>query len=218
MNRYNIKATLGGFLAVIILMLPLSSIAATSASSNNDPVQMLSTVAHDMMAELRKNKATLKTDPNYVYSLTNNILIPHVDVDVMSRAVLTRSVWKNATKAQQNQFKQQFKTLVVHTYASALAGYTDQKIRFFPLRGGVAGRKRLTVHSQIIQSGGPAISVNYRLFNRGNRWRVYDLSVDGISLLQSFRSQFADEIAQGKNLADLVKLLKSHNAQNPNSK
>ena len=78
------------------------------------------------------------------------------------------------------------------------------------MRGGTSGKSRVQVSSRIIQPGGPSIPINYRLVKRSSGWKVYDMSVDGVSLVQSFKSQFANEISQG-GMSGLLVSLNKHN-------
>jgi phospholipid transport system substrate-binding protein len=129
----------------------------------------------------------------------------------MARSVLGRQAWMSATPNQRAQFTQEFTTLLVHTYSSALANYKDEAVQFQPMRGDASG-SRAQVNSIILRKSGPSISVNYRLILLNSQWKVYDFSVDGISMLQSFRSQFADELSQG-NLDTVIQHLQQHNMQ-----
>ncbi len=183
----------------------LFSVAAWAAS---DPVNMLQSVANQMIASLKSNKATLKTNPRLVFSLANRIIVPHADIDEMSQRVLPPATWKNATPAQRARFKKEFTSLLVRTYASALAEYNDQTVNFYPVRGGYQGKTDVRVNSQIVRTDGPPISVNYQLTLVGSEWKLYDLSVEGVSMLESFRSQFASELSQG-NIESLINVLGS---------
>jgi len=194
---------------ILIFILLFFSIATTMAASA-DPVAMLDQTSSQMINALKKNKATIKTKPAYVENLARKILIPNVDVPTMSRLALGRNAWLKSTKVQQKQFMQEFVTLLIRTYSSALASYTNQSIKFYPIRGGTQGKSRIQVNSKIIQPGGPSIPVSYRLVKRSNGWKVYDMSVDGVSLVQSFRSQFANEISRG-GINGLLASLHKHN-------
>ncbi len=184
--------------------------AWTTAVAQSDPVSLLRSMADQMIAQLKAHKATLKTHPAIVYSLANSIVVPQADLDEMSQRVLPPQTWNSATPAQRAQFKKEFTTLLVRTYASALADYKDETVRFYPARGGSQGR--VTVNSQIIRSDGPSISVSYSLVLRGSSWKLYDMTVEGVSMLQSFRSQFADQLTRG-NIAELISVLRGHNTR-----
>jgi len=185
------------------------SITAVAAS---DPVVMLQKTSNQMISALQQNKTTIKTNPKLVESLARQIILPHVDVSAMSQLALGRNAWQQASASQRQAFMSQFTTMMIRTYSSALAAYTDQSVQFLPVRGGTDNLTRVQVNSQIIQPGGPSIPVSYRLLNRGNDWKVYDFSVDGISLVQSFRTQFANQVNQG-GMNGLLATMSQHNKQ-----
>ncbi len=166
------------------------------AWAEQDPVAMLQNASDQMMTELRNNHQKVDTDPHFVYDLTRRIVLPYVDVKAMSRLALGRDNWKQASPTQRDEFVKEFTELLIRTYATALAAYTNETIKFQPLRKPIANNKRLQVNSLIYQHGGPAIPVNYRLLLRNGTWKVYDLTVDGVSMIQSFSSQFSSTIAQ----------------------
>jgi phospholipid transport system substrate-binding protein len=183
------------------------------AASSPNPMVMLKNITGNLLSSLSKNQVKLRANPTYVYSIVNRILLPKVDVQVMSMTVLGRNGWYRATPSQRTQFTKAFTTTVVKTYASALNAYTNETIKFYPIRGGYQGRTVLQVNSQILRPDGPPVPVSYSLVLRNGNWKVYDLNVEGISLLQSFRSQFASQLAQGYSVAKIIQTLKSHNAK-----
>lgn len=184
--------------------------AVTVFAENNDPLMMLQTTSGAMIAELRTNKTSLKTNPQVVYGIINRILLPHLDIVGMSRSVLGRQVWSGATQAQQEQFSKEFTRLLVRTYAKAFTAYDDQQLKFLPLREAVGSNTRIQVDSIVLQPDGPKIPVNYRLAKFSNEWKAYDIVIDGVSLLQSYRSQFTAEISQ-HGLASLIQKLQKQN-------
>jgi phospholipid transport system substrate-binding protein len=200
------------FLVPLVLFLSIFLISAPSFSAS-DPVSMVESIANQMLAQLKANKATLKTHPTQVYSMANRIIVPHADLDAMSQRVLPPEVWRQATASQRAEFKREFTTVLVRTYASALASYTNETIRFFPVRGGYQGKSSVVVNSQIMRSDGPAINVSYRMISSGSGWQLLDMTVEGVSMLQSFRSQFGDKLASG-NMGALIVALKQHNSSN----
>jgi len=197
-------------LFLVSLLLGFSQFSFADDASS--PVGLLKSLADKMIANLKTNKAAIKKDPSLVYSLAYKIVVPHADLDEMAKRVLPRQTWEHATSTQRKEFEAEFTTLLVRTYASALADYSDQTVRFYPVRGGYQGKNYVRVDSQIIRSDGPSIGVHYQLVLRGQQWKLYDMTVEGVSLLESFRSQFADKLSQG-NMASLIQFLKKHNMQ-----
>ena len=194
-----------------LLILPFCFMVGTAIAANvPNPMIMMNSISNKLLSSLRKNRPALKRNPNLIFKLVNKILIPRADLTGMSRAVLGRNAWRGASPAQRTAFTQEFKHIIIKTYASAFHAYTDETIKFYPIRGGYQGRKRVQVYSKIIRKDGPAIPVNYRLALFGNKWKVYDLNVEGVSLLQSFHSQFAAEISQGKTVTQITQRLKQN--------
>lgn len=194
------------FLTGLMLVMPRMAAA-------QDPVAVLNSVANDMIASLKAKEMTLKTNPAQVYSLAYKLIVPHADLDYMSQRVLPPQTWGNASPAQRADFKKEFTTLLVRTYASALADYSDQTVRFYPVRGGYAGKSTVQVKSEIVRSDGPTIGVTYSLVAQGSEWKLFDIIVEGVSMLESFRSQFADKLSSG-DITQLVASLQQHNAAN----
>ncbi len=173
------------------------------------PVTVLNTAANQMLSSLAQNKARLQQD-NVIYNIVSKNLLPFVDVDRMSMAVVGRQAWSSATPAQKSEFINQFTHLVTSTYAAALASYNDDKVQFFPLRENYATSRALTVRSVIIRRTGQKIAVDYNVVRTGDSWKVYDFSIENVSMVQSYRSQFSDVLAQ-QGMSGLLQRLKTHN-------
>jgi phospholipid transport system substrate-binding protein len=172
------------------------------------PLNTLEGAANDVLNALKKNKANLKSNPKFVYSVVNRYIIPHVDVYGMSRSVLGRDAWRKASKDQRQSFTVNFTNLVVRTYSGALRDYTGEKVKFLPIRGGFDGKRFVRVKSFILRPSGNNIPITYSMVNKKNGWKVYDMSVEGVSLLQSYKSQFSQYL-QSNTLDQLIAKLKS---------
>ena len=179
--------------AALILGLLLSSFTWAIES----PVAMLKTTSDQMIYALKANHAQIDKNPRAIYPLVQNILVPHVDITVMSKLALGRQYWTAATPTQRQAFQKAFLELMIRTYSTALAAYTNEEIKFKPLRTDFQKQQRVQVDSAILQLGGPPIPVSYRLFQQQDQWKVYDILVDGVSMVQSFHAQFVDEITKG---------------------
>lgn len=176
------------------------------------PIDVVQTTSDQMLAQLQIHKATLKTDPNVVYNIVNRVLLPHADLPTMSRLVVGRTAWLNANQADRQAFIQQFTMTLMRTYASALASYSNQTVKVYPIRGGYANQFQVQVNTTVTQPDGPPIPVSYRMANEGGTWKLIDFSVDGVSIVENYRAQFAADLNSG-NLALLTQKLSQHNAQ-----
>lgn len=183
----------------------------TIAWAISSPVDLLQKTSDDLILALQRNQATLRTKPQIVYSIVNQILLPHVDVMSMSSNALGHA-WSSATPDQKQDFAQQFVTLLIRTYSSALAQYTNETVRFYPLRVDYNNQSRVQVQSIIDRESGPSINLSYRMTRVGGQWMLYDFSVDGVSIIESFRSQFVQELQQS-GIDGLINKLKQHNTQ-----
>lgn len=183
---------------------------AQSGATQSDPVALLRYIANNMLSELKANKATLKSKPQIVYRLAHKYVVPYADLASMSQHVLPPQTWNTATPAQRAQFEKEFTTTLIRTYASALTAYEDQSVQFYPIRGGYQGLDTVEVRSEITSSDSDPVQVSYRLIRVGSIWRLYDMSVEGVDMLESFREQFADIIAQG-DMEKLLQRLSEHN-------
>lgn len=184
--------------ALLVVLLAVGQLAWAQSS----PIPMLQQSANDIINTLEKNKADLKGNKAIVYSAVERYLLPNVDVKGMSRSVLGRQAWIKATPAEREQFTKEFTRLVIRTYASPLAEYKNEKVKFLPIRGSLDGRF-VRVNSLILRSSQKDIPLSYSLVSKGGRWKIYDLSVEGVSLLQSFRSQFS-QVLQNSNMKELI--------------
>lgn len=197
----------------IVLGFMASALLITSAFAASSPIPQLQSTANTIIAQLKANKSALKSNPNIAYNIVTQYLVPMVNQQYMAQAVLGRNAWNSATPAQRSAFIAQFKTLVVRTYAAAFSQFSDEQVKFMPIRGNIAGQNMLQVQSQIVSSSRPPINVNYNLMLSGNTWKIIDFSVDGISMIQSFSSQFAGVLSQS-GMNGLIQTLTAHNQKN----
>jgi phospholipid transport system substrate-binding protein len=195
-----------GIKSIIVIMALLTSQLLWGAQSS--PIPMLETTANQILATLKQNKANLKNNSQVIYQAVKRYLLPNVDVSGMSRSVLGRKAWNMATPSERQQFSVAFTNLVIRTYATPLTEYTDETIEFKPIKGSLESRF-IRVNSVIIRSKGKNIPLSYSLVSIGGQWKIYDLSVEGVSLLQSFRSQFAEAL-QNSTIRDLIKQMRQH--------
>jgi phospholipid transport system substrate-binding protein len=194
------------FLGCCLVVVSSFTWAATS------PVPMLEKTADQIIDTLDKNKGQLKKNPQLVQRTVREHLLPHIDVQGMARSVLGRNTWTRATPDERGRFTQAFSSLVVRTYAAPLAEYSNEKIMFLPERAAPSGRFT-RVNSVIIRPNGQKIPLSYSLVLKHGTWKVYDLSVEGVSLLQSFRTQFGQILKMTDMDALIMQLNKQNNSE-----
>ncbi|MGE0081339.1 MAG: phospholipid-binding protein MlaC [Thiohalomonadaceae bacterium] len=165
-----------------------------------------------VIERLREDRERLKANPDLIYPLVEDLVLPHFDFARMSQWVLGKH-WRTADARQRERFTIEFRNLLVRTYAKALLEYTDQEIQYLPLQA-EPGADRVVVRTQIVQKGSAyPIPIYYNMYRRKDgSWKVYDISVDGVSLVTNYRSSFASEIRTG-SIDQLIAKLESMNRQ-----
>jgi phospholipid transport system substrate-binding protein len=164
-----------------------------------------------MLQTLREKREELEKHPKRIYGLVKEILLPRFDFQRISQLALGK-YWRQATKEQQRRFVDEFRTLLVRTYSTALLKYSDEKINYLPLRGPEEAEEIL-IRMEIEQArGGSPISLDVNLYEKEKDWKVYDIKIGGISLVTNHRANFAGEIRRG-GLDQLISKLEEKNSK-----
>ncbi len=196
----------------VALCVALSASAAVTEASAESPAEALvrETTAK-VMDQLKVEQDKLADNPQIIYDLVDRYIAPHFDLDRMSRRVLGRH-WRKADAGQRDRFIREFKTLLTRTYATALQQYSDETVSILKSRP----RKKpneISVRTQINLSDGPPIPINYEMYTtNGDAWKVFDVSIEGVSLVINYRATFAAEVRKG-GLDGLIVRLEEHNSR-----
>lgn len=196
--------------------LSLSLWLGIGVAATTPPLETVQQVSKDILDKVRNEENNLRGNPDRVRALIDEALAPHVDFPRMARLVLGKH-WKNASNEQKGSFTREFRSLLVRFYSNALADYlvdrsipSDLAMTFMPFQGKAAD-KRVTVRTKLHASGYPSVPVNYSLYLTKGAWKVYDVTVSGISLILNYRSSFAGQIRE-KGLDGLIKEMAEKNA------
>jgi phospholipid transport system substrate-binding protein len=173
------------------------------------PDVILKQTSDEVIAELKAKREEIKENPDLVYDLVHEYILPHLDEVTIAKLALGKN-WRSATREQKREFIEEFRNLLIRTYGKSLSEFSDQKINYFPVRM-KQGDKKVVVKSEVLQSGGPAIPVSYRMRIKDDAWLVYDLSIDGVSLVTSYRGTFDQEVRKG-GIDGLLKYMKNRKA------
>jgi len=198
----------------IIQRLALTLLAAilsfgVAANTELTPEALVKDTTEKVLGALEKEKELIAQDPGLIYGIVDEYILPHFDFQRMSQRVLGK-YWHRATDEQQRKFVSQFQNLLVHTYGAALREYSDQKIEFLATRSRDDGE--VSVRTQIVQGGSPPIPIQYEMYKPAGAWKIYDISIDGVSLVINYRSTFAAEI-RSNGVDGLIERLVKHNQQ-----
>ncbi len=175
---------------VIALVMVLSS--SQAAAEIVAPDVLVKQTTDIIMQKIQSEQALMESDPERLFSLVDEIVLPHFDFEKMSKWVLGKH-WRKAEQAQRQQFVHEFRQLLVRTYAKALLGNAGQTVDYLPLRA-KADAVDVTVNTEIPQEGGFPIPINYKMYQSDGEWKVYDVNIDGISLVTNYRTSFSSEI------------------------
>lgn len=195
-----------------LLALALGLAAAQVRAEGQEPLTAPQLVIQHTSEELQKSlqKPEYKKDFVKATRLVDQILEAHVDFDRVSMLILGK-FWKTANPEQQARFKKEFRALLVRTYTTAFTEYANWTIRYLPLKL-EEGDTKAMVRTEILQSGAQPVAVNYRMVNLQNDWKVYDVLIEGISLIQNYRTSFTNEVARTGSLDQLITELAQRNS------
>jgi len=196
-------------LSVLVFSFTAHAEEVTEVEEVIEPQVLVKDSTDKMLQALKDNEQQLEEDPDVIFALVQDILMPNFDFNKMSKLALGKN-WRKAKDEQKERFTEEFRLLLVRTYSTAMREYTNEEIRFIPFKGDLA-TKKVKVKMEIIQPGGPSIPMALSLYlTKDMGWKVYDVKIDGISLVTNYRSTFATKIRNG-GLDKLIENLSSRN-------
>jgi phospholipid transport system substrate-binding protein len=195
---------------LVLVLLATGLLAPAPARAQEAPDVLAKRVTDEVLAVLRTDKDIQAGSTAKVVDLVEKKVLPHFDFARMTRLAVGAN-WRQASPEQQKSLVNEFRTLLVHTYASTFIAYRNQTIEYRPLRMEPADTET-TVRSQILQQGGKPVTVDYRMATDGGAWKVYDVVVADLSLVQNYRGSFESEVRRG-GIDGLVRALADKNRQ-----
>jgi phospholipid transport system substrate-binding protein len=202
--------TIQKYFAVLLssLFIFAGSVSA-QAVDQSTPDGLIKTVVSDVMASVKSDPEIQKGNIPRIVDLVDKKIVPYTDMRRTTEMAMGPN-WKKATPEQQAQLVNEFKNLLIRTYSGALSQLRDQTIQFKPLRA-APDDKEVVVKTVVIGRGDP-VPLDYRLEKTANGWKVYDMNIMGVWLVEAYRNQFANQISQN-GVEGLVKFLKDRNKQ-----
>jgi phospholipid transport system substrate-binding protein len=194
------------FIAVTACMVLGASLANAQDASASDPAALLDKAAQDMLKDLDANRAEYRKDPAKIDALVEKDLLPHFDTEYAARLVLGQH-WRDATPDQRKRFIEAFYHSMIANYGKSLVNFTGDRLKVFPTKlGGDADRT--TVRTEVKRDNGSIVPVNYSMRKGPDGWKAWDVVIDGISYVKSFREDFGSEIEQ-KGLDEVITRMQS---------
>ena len=170
----------------------ITIIFSTVAFAGPAPDEVIRKTSDDVISALKSDKYIQNGNKKKLYQLAEEKIFPSFNFERISRLVLGKA-WRKATDLQKEKFKREFRSLLLRTYSIALSKYKDQGIEIKPMRMKPSD-EIVTVKTEIIQDGAQPIKVNYALAKDGDSWLVFDIIIEGVSLVTNYRSQFSSVI------------------------
>lgn len=202
MRTLTMRWLTAGFVAV--LWVAAAGVSSAAEASEKGPTEIVESAAQAILKELDANRAEYRKDPSKVRALVDKYLLPHFDTDYAARLVLGRH-WRTATPEQRERFVQAFYKSMLDNYGSALVDFTGDRLKILPSKTD-PNADRATVRTEVVRSDGSRIPVNYSLRKTPEGWKAWDVTIEGISYVKSFRDDFGAEIDQ-KGLDAVIRRL-----------
>jgi phospholipid transport system substrate-binding protein len=207
MSRSMIRFSAGSVFALLLLIGAASvhAVAAPVAVDVSTPAALIQSSSQIMLADLDVNRAAYRKDTTGLYKLVDNVLLPNFDVNFAAQQVLGKH-WRTADEALRTRFVTSFYRSLLHTYGDALVEFTGDRLKVLPFQGDLTA-PRATVRTVVRRSNGSTVAVNYSMKKMPDgSWKAWDVVIEGISYIKSFREDYSPEIDQ-KGLESLVKRL-----------
>jgi phospholipid transport system substrate-binding protein len=193
----------------ILAFLGAMALAAGVAAQQIAPDQLVQKLTEEILAAIKSDKQLAAGDKQKAMKLAEEKVLPYVDFEEATRLAVGRA-WAQATPEQKKRLVSEFRNMLVRTYSNAIQAYQGQTLKVLPSRGEPKGDEA-TVRTQFVRAGGQPLPIDFQMRKAGNAWKVFDISVEGVSLVLTYRSEF-DVVVKQEGIDGLVKRLAQKNA------
>lgn len=184
------------------------AMAASASAAPVPPDEVVKTTTTQLQDLINKRKEEFRKDPQKLYELMETMVVPRFDVKYIAQLILARH-WRGASEDQRARFEAAFKNMLVRTYASALVDNADSvKAEWMPLRM-APDAKETTVDSKLLRGDKPPVPIGFAMRLKDDEWKIYDIVIENLSLVQNFRSQVSAEIKRSSLDAVIEKFEKA---------
>jgi phospholipid transport system substrate-binding protein len=191
-----------------LIVLAFATLLASFAQAQTAPDVLVKQVTEEVLEIVRKDRDIQNGNAKKAIELVDAKVIPHFNFQHMTALAVGKD-WRKASPQQQQQLTSEFKTLLVRTYSNALTGYKNQKVVYKPFRMN-PGDTEVVVRTEVQQPGNQPVQLDYSLEKLDSGWKVYDVSVAGISLVTNYRDQFGQEV-RNSGIDGLIKAIATKN-------
>ena len=192
----------------ILLSLILLLGAPAALAQETNPEQLVQKITNEVLAAVKSDKQLAAGDRQKALKLAEEKVLPYIDFEEATRLAVGRS-WTKATPEQKKQLVTEFRNMLVRTYSNALGEYEGQTLKILPSRKSDAPDEA-TVRTQYLRQGAPPLPIDFQMLKKDGGWKVYDIAVEGVSLVLTYRSEFDQVVKQG-GIDGLIKRLAQKN-------
>ncbi|MHB8812304.1 MAG: MlaC/ttg2D family ABC transporter substrate-binding protein [Steroidobacteraceae bacterium] len=179
--------------------------AAAQSAAEDSPSQVIQDAANGLLKALDADRQTYRNNPSKVQALVDQYIQPHVDTQFCAQLVLGK-YWRTATPQQRDRFINAFYHSMLNNYGTAIVEFTSNTLKVYPTRVG-ADTQNATVRTEMMRTSGPPVSVNYYMHRTADGWKAWDVVIDGVSYIMSYRQDFQPQLAQQGGLDAVINRL-----------
>jgi phospholipid transport system substrate-binding protein len=194
-----------------ISALCISGFTTAALAQALGPEELVQKVTEEVMSSIKSDKQLAAGDKQKAMKLAEEKVLPYIDFEEATRLAVGRA-WSQATPEQRKKLVSEFRNMLVRTYSNAIEAYQGQTLKVLPSRGGKQDAKdEATVRTQFTRAGGKPLPIEFQMRKVGDNWKVFDIAVEGISLVLTYRSEF-DSVVKQDGLDGLIKRLTEKNS------
>jgi phospholipid transport system substrate-binding protein len=192
----------------VLAFLAATAFAAAALAQQITPDQLVQKITDDVLAAIKSDKDLAAGDKQKAIKLAEEKVLPYIDFERATRLAVGRA-WRQATPEQQKRLVTEFRNMLVRTYSNAISAYQGQTLKVLPSRG-KQDPEETTVRTQFVRAGGQPLPIDFTMHQKEGTWKVYDIVVEGVSLVMTYRSEF-DAVVKQEGIDGLIKRLASKN-------
>jgi phospholipid transport system substrate-binding protein len=191
-----------------LVALCFTACAGLARAQERAPEQLIQSITDEVMAALSSDKELAAGDRDKALKLAEEKVLPHIDFEEATRLALSRA-WSQASAEQKRRLVTEFRAMLLRTYTNAVSAYSGTQAKYLPSRSKAQGTEA-TVRYQFSRDGGRPLQVSYEMRRQGEAWKIYDISVEGMSLVLTYRTEF-DGIIKQEGIEGLIRRLTQKN-------
>lgn len=193
----------------LLSLLPPLLFASAAPAQELSPEELVQKITGDVLAAVKSDKALAAGDKQKAIRLAEEKVLPYVDFEYATRLAVGRA-WRQASPEQKKELVTQFRNMLVRTYSNSISAYEGQTLKVLPSRGKGDEPDEATVRTQFVRAGGQPLPIDFSMHKVGGGWKVYDITVEGVSLVLTYRSEF-DAIVRQQGIDGLIQALAQKN-------